>query len=142
MRVLCTGVFGIVHAGHVQLFEYCKSLGTCIVGINGDAYCRNKYGDKAVKINQRIYVVESCRYVDEVYVFEEQEPSSLINKLRPDLYVKGPDYKGKIIPEMDVLKKLNIPIVFSPGEKIQNTSSLLTTNKTIVNLQGSEPGFR
>jgi|TARA_R100000234_G_scaffold309_3_gene250 D-beta-D-heptose 7-phosphate kinase/D-beta-D-heptose 1-phosphate adenosyltransferase len=40
-----------------------------------------------------VFALESCRYVDKVIVFEEDTPLSLITKVKPDIIVKGGDYK-------------------------------------------------
>lgn len=124
--ILVTGTFNIMHAGHVELFEFCSKLGKVVVGINSDKYLNEKYGkDKTIPLDKRVYVVKSCRYVDEVIAFSEDEPSNLIQKIRPDFYVKGPDYKGKTIPEDKILNLLGIKKIIQPSEKILNCSDLI-----------------
>jgi bifunctional ADP-heptose synthase (sugar kinase/adenylyltransferase) len=58
-------------------------------------------------------------------VFTEEEPSKLILNVKPDLYVKGPDYNGKEIPEKLILNKLNIMLAIQPAEKEYNSSELI-----------------
>lgn len=127
--ILTTGTFNLCHAGHVRLFEFCSKLGKVHVGINADPYLWKKYGkDKTIPLIDRVYVLKSCKYVDEVIVFTEDEPSKLISKIKPDLYVKGPDYAGKKIPEEKILKKLDIGLVIQPTNKEYNSSELIATH--------------
>lgn len=124
--ILTTGTFNLCHAGHIRLFEFCAQFGRVVVGINADPYLWKKYGkDKTIPLVDRAYVVKSCRFVDEVIVFTEEEPSKLISKIKPDLYVKGPDYSNKNIPEKDILNKLNIMLAIQPAEKEYNSSELV-----------------
>lgn len=124
--ILTTGTFNLCHAGHIRLFEFCSQFGKVIVGINADPYLWEKYGkEKTIPLIDRVYVLKSCKYVDEVIVFTEKEPSNLIGRIKPDLYVKGPDYINKNIPEKDILNKLNIKLVIQPTEKEYNSSELI-----------------
>ena len=124
--ILTTGTFNLCHAGHVRLFEFCAKFGKVVVGVNADPYLWEKYGkDKTVPLVDRVYVLKNCRFVDEVVVFTENEPTKLISKIKPDLYVKGPDYKDQSIPEKEILHKLNIMLCIQPSEKEYNSSELI-----------------
>ena len=89
--VFTNGCFDILHRGHMELLRYCKSLGTVTVGINSDASVERLKGPFRPYFNQddRKFMLESCKYVDEVLLFEEDTPYALIEKLRPDIIVKG-----------------------------------------------------
>jgi len=126
--ILTTGTFNLCHAGHVRLFEFCSQFGKVVVGINADPYLWKKYGkDKTIPLLDRVYVLKSCKFVDEVIVFTEDEPTNLISKIKPDLYIKGPDYFGKEIPEKQVLDRLNIKYAVQPALKEYNSSELIKT---------------
>ena len=115
-----------MHAGHVELFEFCSKLGKVIVGINSDKYLNEKYGpEKTVPLDKRVYVIKSCKYVDEVIAFSENEPSKLIERIKPDFYAKGPDYKDKKIPEDKILNLLGIKKIIQSADKILNCSDLI-----------------
>lgn len=93
--IFTNGCFDIVHRGHVELLEHCKSIGDkVIVGLNSDDSVKRLKGKKR-PINSekdRKYLLESLRYVDEVIIFDEDTPIKLIEKLNPDVIVKGGDY--------------------------------------------------
>ena len=79
--ILTTGTFNIVHAGHIELFEYCKQFdGKVIVGLNSDNYVIKKYGSKSVPLENRLKVLEQIKLIDEVVVFKETTPVKLIFK--------------------------------------------------------------
>ena len=108
--VLVTGTFNVVHAGHVRLLEFASRYGKVTVGINADQYLKSKYGDKAVPLVDRSYVLSSCKFVDEVIMFREDEPSELIMRLKPKVYIKGPDYSLEELPELKALKKIRCKV--------------------------------
>jgi len=100
-RVIFTnGCFDILHRMHIELLKFCKSRGDyVIVGLNSDASVKALKGDKRPinKEDDRKYVLESLKFVDEVIIFEEETPFNLVKELRPDEIVKGGDYKVKDI---------------------------------------------
>ncbi len=96
MKLIFTnGCFDILHRGHFELLKHCSSLGRVIVGINSDSSVKRLKGQERLFFSEadRVFALESCRYVDEVIVFEEDTPLSLITKVKPDIIVKGRDYK-------------------------------------------------
>ena len=96
-RVIFTnGCFDILHRMHIERLKFCKSRGDyVIVGLNSDASVKDLKGDKRPinKQDDRKYVLESLKFVDEVIIFEEETPFNLVKELRPDEIVKGGDYK-------------------------------------------------
>ncbi len=96
--VFTNGVFDILHAGHVELLEKARSLGdVLIVGVNSDASARrlakappprpiNRYADRAA-------VLAALATVNAVVSFDDDTPEALIKVLKPDILVKGADYK-------------------------------------------------
>jgi D-beta-D-heptose 7-phosphate kinase/D-beta-D-heptose 1-phosphate adenosyltransferase len=103
--VFTNGCFDILHRGHFELLKYCKSLGTTvIVGLNSDKSVKKLKGESRPFNNQkdRKFALESCRYVDHVMIFDETTPYNLINQLKPDIIVKGGDYKKKDVVGHDI----------------------------------------
>jgi len=104
MIVFTNGCFDILHRGHLELLEYCStpkpvkdwrewnhSRRKVIVGLNSDKSVRRLKGEGRPINNQedRKYILESLKFVDEVIIFEEDTPRELIEKINPDLIVKG-----------------------------------------------------
>ncbi len=94
--VFTNGVFDILHRGHVQYLTKAKSLGdVLIVGLNTDASVRRLKGKSRPIQNQqdRAVILCSLRMVDHVILFSQDTPEKLIKKVKPDVLVKGADYK-------------------------------------------------
>ena len=107
MKLIFTnGCFDILHRGHIELLKYCKSLGDVIVGLNSDSSVKRLKGQDRPynKQEDRKFVLESCKYVDGVILFDEDTPYNLICKLRPDVIVKGGDYKPEDVAGNDIAR--------------------------------------
>lgn len=105
--VSTSGCFDIIHAGHVTYLEEAKRKGDILVVLlNSDASVKGLKGDERpiVSENERAIVIAGLESVDYVCIFDENTPCEMISKLQPDSFIKGGDYKGKHIPEMDVMK--------------------------------------
>jgi len=106
--VFTNGCFDILHPGHIDLLERAKALGDkLIVGINSDASVRRiKGGNRPFQDQEsRRRLLMGLRCVDEVIVFDELTPETLIKNIKPDVLVKGGDWKpGEIIGADFVLK--------------------------------------
>lgn len=104
--VSTSGCFDIVHAGHVTYLEEAKTKGdVLIVLLNSDSSVRRLKGDNRPIVNEeeRATVIAGLGCVDYVCLFDESTPCEMMSKLQPDIFIKGGDYKGKHIPEMDVM---------------------------------------
>lgn len=104
--VFTNGCFDVLHRGHVELLKYSKSLGTVVVGLNSDQSVKNLKGENRPFFSQedRKFMLESCKYVDEVIIFNEETPYNLIKRINPDIIVKGGDYKSDDVVGNDVAK--------------------------------------
>ena len=99
--VFTNGVFDILHAGHVHLLEKAKSLGdVLIVGANSDASARRlgKGPERPInRLEDRATVLGALSCVDAVIAFSDDTPAALVAALKPDVLVKGGDYrKGQV----------------------------------------------
>lgn len=109
MKVFTNGCFDILHVGHIELLKYCKTLGRVIVGVNSDVSVRRLKG-LSRPVNgerERVSLLESLVFVDEVHIFDEDTPYQLIKKIQPDVIIKGGDYKiedvvGKDLAEVRI----------------------------------------
>jgi D-beta-D-heptose 7-phosphate kinase / D-beta-D-heptose 1-phosphate adenosyltransferase len=97
--VFTNGCYDILHAGHVRFLDQCRTLGTVVVvGLNSDASVRaqNKSGDRPIVPQQlRAEVLAGLQSVDYVVVFDEPTPQRIIEKLSPDVLVKGEDWRDR-----------------------------------------------
>ena len=90
------GCFDIIHAGHIaSLTEAASTADYLIVGLNSDSSPSCKKGKNRPINNQqaRAIVLAGLTMVDAIVIFDEPTPINLINSLRPDVLVKGGDYK-------------------------------------------------
>jgi rfaE bifunctional protein nucleotidyltransferase chain/domain len=98
--VFTNGCFDILHAGHVGYLEKAKSLGDMlIVGLNSDVSVRKLKGKTRPIVTQknRAKVLSSLSCVDYVVIFNALTPINLIKSIKPDVLVKGGDWKIKDI---------------------------------------------
>ena len=105
--VFTNGCFDLFHAGHLELLRRASILGdVLVVGINSDkSVARIKGpGRPIVPQSDRVEVVSALSFVDYVVVFEEDTPLHLIKEVRPDVLVKGEDWKGKRVVGEDIVR--------------------------------------
>jgi D-sedoheptulose 7-phosphate isomerase len=96
MIVFTNGCFDILHPGHVDLLERAKALGSrLVVGLNSDRSVSAIKGVGRPFVNQddRKALLLALSSVDEVIIFDEPTPERLIHEIKPDVLVKGGDWK-------------------------------------------------
>jgi len=126
--VFTNGCFDILHVGHVRLLLEAAALGDyLVVGVNSDASVRRLKGPSRPlnPAGARAEVVSALGAVDAVTVFDEDTPLELITAIRPDVLVKGGDYRpeqvvGRVEVEAAGGRLVLVPLV--PGH---STSSLV-----------------
>ena len=102
--VFTSGCFDILHAGHVTYLEEAKNKGDILVVLlNSDSSVRKLKGNQRPIVPEweRGIVLAGLSSVDYICIFEEKTPCRIIEKIQPDIVIKGGDYRGKRIPEMD-----------------------------------------
>ena len=99
--VFTNGCFDVLHRGHVTYLAQARALGaTLIVGVNSDASVKRqgKGDDRPINAEQdRMMVLAALESVSLVVVFDEDTPLNLILSCRPDVLVKGGDWKPENI---------------------------------------------
>ncbi len=94
--VFTNGCFDLLHVGHVRYLAEAKKLGDfLIVGVNSDDSVKRLKGPTRPIQNQqdRAEILKALEAVDETVIFTEDTPENLIKNIRPDILVKGGDWK-------------------------------------------------
>ncbi len=106
--VFTNGVFDILHRGHVTYLEAARELGaSLVVGLNSDASARQLGKGPDRPLNRELdrgIVLAGLASVSLVVVFEGRTPVELIQRLKPDVYVKGGDYDMETLEETRVVR--------------------------------------
>lgn len=91
-KILTVGVYDYLHIGHVNLFRRAKELGDYLIVAVQDSTCILKYKPNTkilYNTDERMYMVRSIRYVDEVVVYTDVD--SIVKEVDFDVFVTGPD---------------------------------------------------
>lgn len=94
------GCFDLLHIGHVRYLKKAREFGFLIVGVNTDASVKSLKGPSRPLQNEndRAEILASLECVNAVVLFDELTPESLIYSVKPDILVKGGDWKpGQIV---------------------------------------------
>jgi len=121
--IFTNGCFDILHIGHIKYLEKAKSFGdVLILGLNSDTSIRKLKGqNRPINTqNDRAYILAALEVVDYVVIFEEETPYELINLIKPDVLVKGGDYKDKEVIGQNIVKELKI-VKFIDGKSSSET---------------------
>ncbi len=106
------GVFDLFHAGHVLMLEECKAhCDYLIVGLNSalkfDKAVNSRKNSPVFAIEHRKLILEACRYVDNVIIYNNEfELSEILSKEKIDIRFLGEDYKGKVITAPHAVKEI------------------------------------
>jgi D-beta-D-heptose 7-phosphate kinase/D-beta-D-heptose 1-phosphate adenosyltransferase len=129
--VFTNGCFDILHSGHVSYLKQAREMGDIlIVGLNTDDSIRRLKGsDRPINsLENRIEVLAALESVDYIVPFgnpRDDTPVSLIRLIKPDVFVKGGDYKAKVLPEEKLLRKIGCKIEFLPFVYNQSTTQII-----------------
>lgn len=105
--VFTNGCFDLLHPGHINLLHQARSFGDrLVIGLNSDASVKRLKGDSRPILSEldRAAILSALNCVDLVVLFDEDTPLSLISHLRPDILVKGADYKPDEVVGRDVVE--------------------------------------
>ena len=125
--VAISGYFDPIHVGHLEYIIEAKKLGDkLVVIVNNNHQCVLKKGKPFMDENDRVRIVSSIKYVDEVFLSIDKDKTvcKSLEKIKPDIFANGGDRKNYEVPESVVCNKYNIEIVDGLGEKIRSSSDL------------------
>ncbi|HEV7809406.1 MAG TPA: D-glycero-beta-D-manno-heptose 1-phosphate adenylyltransferase [Candidatus Limnocylindrales bacterium] len=126
--VFTNGCFDILHRGHVTYLSRAKALGdVLLVGVNSDASVRGLKGtDRPInRLEDRLSVLEALSCIDHVIPFEAATPAALIAAIRPDVFVKGGDYRRETLPEAPLVERLGGTVRILSYVQDYSTTSLI-----------------
>ena len=126
--VFTNGVFDLLHPGHVDYLTAARKEGShLIVGVNSDASARRIKGEKRplVRLEERIEVLAAWEAVSLVTWFEEDTPEQIIRRIRPDVLIKGDDWKIEEIVGKGFVESCGGRVLTLPYNKGYSTSAII-----------------
>ncbi len=120
--VFVSGNFNILHPGHLRLLRFARELGDhLIVGVRSDRIA----GSAAhVPAQLRLEGILSNTFVDEAILVDEPV-GAVVDRLRPDIVVKGKEHENRSNPELEVLNRYGGQLVFSSGDAVFSSLDLI-----------------
>jgi D-beta-D-heptose 7-phosphate kinase/D-beta-D-heptose 1-phosphate adenosyltransferase len=128
--VFTNGCFDVLHRGHIEFLQFCKSHGDVVVlGLNSDSSVKQIKGPKRPINNQhdRAAVLAALETVDYIVTFDEPDPLRLIEQVKPDVLVKGQDWKDKGVVGREFVESKGGKVVLAP--LVEGKSSTSTIEK-------------
>ena len=127
--VFTNGVFDLLHRGHVSYLAQARELGaSLIVAINTDRSVRQLGKGPERPLNaelDRAFVLAALASVDLVTAFDESTPLALLEEIRPEIYVKGGDYRLEDLPEAALVQQWGGRALVLPFVDGYSTTSLV-----------------
>ncbi len=122
------GCFDILHPGHIIYLEKAKDIcDILIVGINSDSSIKKIKGKNRpiMKEEARLLIVAALESVDYVIKFSQKTPLNLIKSIKPDILIKGGDWREEDIVGSDYIKSIGGKVKILPYIKGYSTTSLI-----------------
>lgn len=131
--VHCHGIFDLLHIGHIKYFQEAKSMGDIlVVTVTPDRFVNKGPGRPVFSEDLRVEVIAALDVVNYVAVNRWPTAIETIKLLKPDVYVKGPDYK-EYKNDITGNIKLEEEAVKSVGGKIAFTSDITFSSSKLIN---------
>ena len=126
--VFTNGCFDLMHLGHAKYFQFARRQGDLlVVGVNTDAsICRLKGPKRPVtKEDNRMGLLEEMQSIDYLVRFDEDTPMKLIEQIRPDVLVKGADYRKEQVVGWDLVESYGGRVALAPLVDGLSTSAVI-----------------
>jgi D-beta-D-heptose 7-phosphate kinase/D-beta-D-heptose 1-phosphate adenosyltransferase len=126
--VFTNGCFDLVHVGHVKYFQFAKQQAdVLVVAVNSDAGMRRLKGPTRPIIEEpdRIALLEELESIDYLVVFDEDTPIGLIEQVRPDVLVKGADYRKEDVVGGEFVESCGGRVALFPLVEGRSTSAMI-----------------
>jgi D-beta-D-heptose 7-phosphate kinase / D-beta-D-heptose 1-phosphate adenosyltransferase len=126
--VFTNGCFDLIHLGHVKYFQFARAQGDLlVVGLNTDESIHRLKGPKRPVVNEddRAGVLEELESIDYLIKFDTDTPIELIKAIKPDVLVKGADYKKEQVVGWDFVESLGGAVSLAPLIDGRSTSNVI-----------------
>ena len=123
------GCFDLLHPGHIATINAAKAAcDKLIVGLNNNASVRRLKGNERPVQSEEIraQILSSLMNVDAVVVFSEDTPVKILENLKPDVFIKGGDYKIATLPEANTVKAYGGKIILTNLLKGHSTTATIS----------------
>lgn len=130
--VFTNGCFDILHRGHVHLLLSCNTYGDrVVVGLNSDASVKRLKGNSRPVNDEksRAILLAAMEFVDAIVIFAEDTPANLIHTIRPDVLVKGGDWKKNEIVGSSFVESYGGHVETVPYLKGFSTTEIIAKSK-------------
>lgn len=137
--VFTNGCFDLLHVGHLRTLQWARAQGdVLVVGLNSDDSVRRLKGDRRPLTSQadRAELLAGFSCVDYVVIFEEDTPMAVLAEIRPEVHVKGGDYRPEDLPEAPLVQSYGGRVLVTP--LIEGRSTSATVNRIDENSRHSQ----
>lgn len=134
--VFTNGVYDLLHPGHVRYLQAARAEGdVLIVGVNSDRSVRSNKGPSRPLIpeRERAEVIAALGCVDAVAIFDDETPAAIIERLQPDVLVKGADWAADAIVGRETVEARGGRVVRMPIEAGWSTSAIIEKSRAASN---------
>lgn len=131
--VFTNGCYDLLHRGHITCLNHAKGLGdVLIVGVNSDRSVQRLKGPTRpiTPLEDRLHILAALSCIDHLVAFDDDSPLELLHAIRPDVYVKGGDYRRETLPEVPVVEALGGRIHLLPYVEDQSTTGIIERIQT------------
>ena len=140
--VFTNGCFDLLHPGHIASLRAARALGDLlVVGVNSDGSVRELKGEgrPVLPAAARAGLLRELRCVDHVVVFSASAPVDVIRALRPDVYVKGADWRGRPLAEAELVREQGGEVAFTDLSSDYSTTAIIESIRAVPLTNGGTP---
>ena len=133
--VFTNGCFDVIHRGHIEFLKFCKQQGgVVVVGLNSDKSVKTIKGPDRPIHNQldRAAVLAAMESVDYIAIFDEPDPLKLIEKVKPDVLVKGQDWEKKGVVGAEFVQSYGGRVVLAPLVEGKSSTGVIEKMKSLT----------
>ncbi|GHU49271.1 hypothetical protein FACS189459_0340 [Bacilli bacterium] len=134
-KVFITGIYDIIHYGHISFMKECAKYGDLYVGICNDKYAKKIKRQPITPQEQRLYIVKNIKPVKDAFIIENINDSYIdgfidaIKSIKPDIFIMNNDSNAVELIKQ-ICKKLNIEFILKDRKNNE-----ISTSKIIKNIK-------